>query len=207
MFEDWKQAWRQAVENFQRELDDDRGDDATRAMRRDERTTADALRRLDSELATARKNAATERNAEAVCLRREGLARNIGDTETADIAAEYATRHAERATILERKADVLEAERAMLVRDLDRMRAALAARKPDPQVAPGGTDAGPADTSGDDPAGSRPGAGVADSGPTTRAEARQTERERDEHNFRKMEREARERAAEARLEELKRKLR
>ncbi|MGH7443924.1 MAG: hypothetical protein ACREKM_03565, partial [Longimicrobiales bacterium] len=115
MFEDWKQAWRQAVENFQRELDDDRGDDATRAMRRDERTTADALPRLDSELATARKNAAAERTAESVCRRREGLARNIGDDETAAIAAEYAERHAERAAILERKADVLEAERALLV--------------------------------------------------------------------------------------------
>lgn len=183
MFEDWKHAWREAVANFQRELDHDGGDEGTRAMRRDERTTSDALRRLDSELSSARSNAAAERESEEVCRRREGLARNIGDDETAGIAADYAARHAERALILERKVDVLVAERALLVRDLERMRAALAARVGDPQVA----------------AGAAPGANP--------AAAADTERARDEHNFRKMEREARERAAEARLEELKRKLR
>ncbi|MGH7444035.1 MAG: hypothetical protein ACREKM_04125, partial [Longimicrobiales bacterium] len=65
-------------------------------------------------------------------------------------------------------------------------------RVPDPQVAPGGPPAGGPASAGS--GGGRPG-------------VQQTERERDEHNFRKMEREARERAAEARLEELKRKLR
>jgi hypothetical protein len=184
MFDDWKQAWREAVANFQRELDHDGGDEGTRAMRRDERTTADALRRLDSELSTARSNAAAERASEAVCRRREGQARTIGDGETEAIAAEYATRHAERALILERKVEVLVAERALVVRDLERMRSALAARVGDPQVAAG-----------------------APSGPTSAAAAADPERAREEHHFRKMEREARERAAEARLEELKRKLR
>ncbi len=185
MFEDWKQAWREAVANFQRELDEDGGDDTTRAMRRDERTTADALRRLDSELDTARRNAAAEREEEGVCRRREGLAHKIGDAETARVAAEYAERHAQRAVILERKVEVLEAERGLLLQDLERMRAALAARGTDPQVSAGaGANEGP-----------------------TRSEAASTEREREEHNFRRMEREARERAAEARLEELKRKLR
>ena len=183
MFADWKQAWREAVANFQRELDHDGGDEGTRAMRRDERTTSDALRRLDSELGTARSNAAAERESESVCRRRGDFAHDIGDEETARIALEYAERHAERALILERKVEVLEAERGLLVRDLERMRTALAARVGDPQVAAG--------------AAPRPAA----------AEAVRTEQERDDHNFRKMEREARERAADARLEELKRKLR
>lgn len=198
MFNDWKEAWRAAVENFQRELEGEDGDDATRAMRRDERVAADALRRLDAELSAARANAAKEREGEAVCRRREGMARDIDDGETARIAAEYAERHAERAAILERKVEVLSAERGLLVRDLEQMRATLEARGGDPQVRSGST----AGDIGDAAAGTAGSAGgphgpVAD--PSGRA--------RDEHNFRKMEREARERAAEARLEELKRKLR
>lgn len=177
MFEDWKQAWREAVANFQRELEDEPGDETTRAMRRDERKATDALRRLDAELAAARSNAAAERSEEAVCRRREGLARNAGEEETARIAAEFAGRHADRALVLERKVDVLEAERRLLVGDLDRMRVALGARSEEPRVEAGPPPPDPAD------------------------------REREEARFRRMEREARERAAEERLEELKRKLR
>ncbi len=179
MFEDWKQAWRDAVANFQRELEDEPGDETTRAMRRDERMAAEALRRLDAELAAARSNAAAERAEEAVCRRREGLARTAGEEETARIAAEFAARHAERALVLERKVEVLEAERRLLVGDLDRMRATLGARGADPRVT-----AGP-------PPSPDPGAA----------------REQEDARFRRMEREARERAAEERLAELKRKLR
>ncbi|NLG61637.1 MAG: hypothetical protein GX539_05285 [Candidatus Cloacimonetes bacterium] len=185
MFEDWKQAWREAVANFQRELEDEPGDATTRAMRRDERTAAESLRRLDAELAAARRNAEAERNEEAVCRRREGLAVKVGDTETARIAAEYAERHAERAVVLERKIEVLEAERLLLLGDLERMRAALRERGVEPRVESG--TGGPSF----EPS----------SGPDLR------EREREEQRFRRMEREARERAAEERLEELKRKLR
>lgn len=192
MFDDWKEAWRAAVENFQRELEGDDGDDATRAMRRDERLAADALRRLDAELSAARANAARERDAEKICRRREGMARDIADDETARIAGEYAVRHAERAVVLERKVEVLVAERDLLVRDLEQMRSALAARAADSQVHAGERD------------------GIAGGGPDTGPHgpvADPSGHERDDHNFRKMEREARERAAEARLEELKRKLR
>jgi hypothetical protein len=187
MFQDWKQAWRQAVENFQRELDDDGGDEGTRAMRRDERIASEAQVRLDAELARARKDAAAERESETVCRRREALAAKVSDAETARIAADYAARHAERAAILERKAEVLEQERALLLRDLEHMRSALAARGADPQVAAANAGA----------------ARAADSA----AAADPSGREREDFSFRKMEREARERAAEQRLEELKRKLR
>lgn len=185
MFDDWKQAWREAVANFQRELEDEPGDATTRAMRRDERTASDSLRRLDAELAAARRNAEAERSEEAVCRRREGLAEKVGDAETARIAAEYAERHAERAVVLERKVEVLEAERLLLLGDLGRMRTALEERGIEPRVGSGS--AGPA----------------FDEAPAP--DLREPERE--EQGFRRMEREARERAAEERLEELKRKLR
>ena len=185
MFQDWKQAWREAVENFQRELDGDGGDETTRAMRRDARVASEALVRLDAELERARRDAATEREAESVCRRRETLAAKVGDAETARIAADFAGRHAERAAILERKVDVLEAERALLVRDVAQMREALVQRDADPQVT-----AAPAAES-----------------PAAAAASAASPRERDDFKFRKMEREARERAADERLEELKRKLR
>src|SRR5690606_16825189 len=181
MFEDWKQAWREAVANFQRELEDEPGDATTRAMRRDERTAAESLRRLDAELAAARRNAEAERNEEAVCRRREGLAVKVGDTETARIAAEYAERHAERAVVLERKIEVLEAERLLLLGDLERMRAALRERGVEPRVE-SGTGGPPLEPP---------------SGPDLR------EREREGQRVRRMEREARERAAEERREQLK----
>ena len=177
MFQDWKQAWRAAVENFQRELDDDRGDDATRAMRRDERVAAEALVRLEAELDIARRDAASQRESEAVCRRREAMALKVDDAETARIAAQFADRHAERASLMERKTEVLEAERALLVRDLEHMHQALAERGAEPRVAASG------------------------------AAPRVDDSARDEGSFRKMERDVRERAAEERLEELKRKLR
>src|SRR5690606_7685257 len=170
MFEDWKQAWREAVANFQRELEDEPGDATTRAMRRDERTAAESLRRLDAELAAARRNAEAERNEEAVCRRREGLAVKVGDTETARIAAVHAARHAVRAVVLERKSEVVEAARLPLRGGLERMRAPRREGGEEPRVeaATGGPTYEPS------------------SGPDLRG------REREEQRFRRMVREARE---------------
>ena len=179
MFEDWKRAWREAVENFRRELSDTEaeGGDVTphvRAMRRDIVSVRGALSKLDAEVARSRREATGEREAEQTARRREGFARNIGDDETVRIASEYATRHAERAAVLERKIEVLLEERALLARDLDAMEEILAKH---PQVA-----AAP--------------------------EADQLEeRRRTDQDFGKLEREAREKAAAERLEELKRRMR
>jgi hypothetical protein len=179
MFEDWKQAWREAVENFRRELDDsEAGGNVSahiRAMRRDIASVRGALGKLDAEVSQARRDAVTEREAEEVCRRREGLARNVGDEETVRIAVTFATRHAERAGILERKVEVLLAERGVLARDLAGMEEALAAQ-PEPLATPPEPDA-------------------------------LERRERTNQDFGKLEREARERAAAERLEELKKKMR
>jgi hypothetical protein len=182
MFEDWKQAWREAVENFRRELKDSEEGDGSppdaRAMRRDVVTARGALDKLDAEIAQTRKDAATEREQETVCRRREGLAKNIGDRETARLAAEFAARHVERAIVFERKFEVLEQERRLLRRDLDVMEETLAAQ---PAVSPESiTD--------------RPRPDVLE------------ERAKEDRDFAKLDREARERAAEQRLEELKRKM-
>jgi hypothetical protein len=181
MFEDWKQAWREAVENFRRELKDSEEGDGSppdvRAMRRDVVSARGALDKLDAEIAQTRKDAATEREQETVCRRREGLAKNIGDGETARLAAEFAMRHVERATVFERKFEVLEQERALLRRDLDNMEETLTAQ---PAPAPEAIRARP---------------DVLE------------ERAKEDRDFAKLDREARERLAEQRLEELKRKMR
>lgn len=182
MFEDWKQAWRDAVENFRRELSGDEGsaDSRTRAMQREFSSARGALDKLDGEIRRTRREASDERENEQVCRRRESMARRIDDEETVRIAVEFAVRHAERATILERKVEVLLQERALVERDLDSMKQTLADR------------------------GVRPGLNA-----EPEKEIRQIfeERERENRDFSKLEKEARERAAEERLEELKRKMR
>jgi hypothetical protein len=173
MFDDWKRAWREAVANFQRELHDEEAVTAGRfqSLRRELGTARGALLKLEAELETARRTAAAERESEAVCRRREGMATAIGDSETARIASEYALRHGERASVLERKAEVLDAERVLLRRDVAGMEQALASA---------------AD-------GSEPDVLLDDD------EAREWER-------RRLDRMQRERAADARLEELKRRM-
>ncbi len=134
MFDDWKNAWRVAVENFEREVraDDDRygGFGHGNGMRRQLTAARGALGRLDAEIDRAAKEAAAEREAEQVCIRRQALAADIDDQETSRIASEYAVRHAERASIYERKADVLTDERTLLMRDIESMEAEIATHPP-----------------------------------------------------------------------------
>lgn len=192
MFAAWKQAWKDAVENFYRELDPDRYGPASRgmtsAMRRDLDTARASLRRVEADLAHTRQALALELEHEADCRRRETLASKIDDFETARLAAEYATRHAERAAILRQKADALTAECDLLRRDLDSMLNTL--QRLDPGA---GQDTTPADWDQTDEH-------YAPEPPPTASSAAEPE-------FERLEREARERAAEARLQELKEKLR
>lgn len=136
MLDELRNAWREAVRNFRRELSADLDEGADPTATRDDhrvRTTIQTaereLRRLEEELRNTRRHLEEERAAAERCLRRESLARAIGDTETAQLGARFAARHAEKAALLERKADVLSAELGMREREMDEMRAALAARR------------------------------------------------------------------------------
>lgn len=178
MFEDWKKAWREAVENFRRELEGADGDVSAhvRAMRRETVSARGALAKLLDEIRRTRRQAENERELEQVCRRREGLARDVNDDETVRVAREYAARHAERGAVLERKVEVLEQEHALLARDLDSMEHVLAAH-PDTAV------------------GAAPGVDALDP------------RDRTDRDFGQLEQEAREKAAAQQLEELKRRMR
>jgi hypothetical protein len=175
MFQDWKDAWRQAVENFRHEIGDEAPDDApptARAMYRELTSAREAFSRLEAEILHTQRDAEAERESEAVCRRRETQARRIGDEETIRIAVEYAERHAERAVVFERKVSVLTEERALLRRDLEAMEKIAAEHMP-----------------------------------SASSPDQLEQREKQERDFGKLEREAREKAAADRLEELKRKMR
>ncbi len=227
MFEDLRKAWDDAVQNFWRELDaQDEGDPGHQgaprrqlaAMRR-ELGTADAeLKRLDADLARTRSAVESERREVETNRRRLAMAEGIGDAETARLAVTFAERAAERAAVLERKAEVIEAERVLRARDLTEMRKAV-----DAAAAALGTEAGapgvhgPAGFAGDVSDGVGGGRGdpgdfgldePSSDGPAWPPGSGLSDDERDaqDREFRRIRREAREKEAEARLEELKRKM-
>jgi hypothetical protein len=141
MFEDWKRAWREAVENFQREVQggDEHLPPRVRAMERELVTASGALARLDQEIRRARRDLEAEQESLTICRRREHFAREAGDEETVRIALEFAARHEERIGLLSRKAAVLEDERSLLDRDISEMRKLVAEAAPaDPAGTVGG---------------------------------------------------------------------
>lgn len=114
MFDNLRRAFHEAVDNLQRELDRDAVPEAVdrllRGMQREAVEARAALEASKEQLARARKRSGEEaRNAE-ICERREVLAREIGDTDTAGVAARYAERHAGRSRVLADKASAIEAE-------------------------------------------------------------------------------------------------
>jgi ABC-type phosphate transport system auxiliary subunit len=120
MFENFRRAWRQAVDNFWTELEGGSagGDARARALYREVANARNQLGRLEREIGECRHGLDHERKQADVCARRERMAHDIGDVETARIAADYRARHEERAQVLSRKLDALQAERALCERCL-----------------------------------------------------------------------------------------
>ena len=184
MFDDWRRAWREAVENFRRELDAGSagGDAAATRLYREVYGARATLRQLEAELGRVRRAQQAEHTEAETCRRREEMARRIADAETQALAAQYAERHDERAAVLARKVEVMEAELTLHRRELAEMETAARARGgPMPPPTP------------DMP---RPGDA-----------SRVADREDEDAEFRRLDRAARERAAEERLEELKKRMR
>lgn len=115
MFDDLREAFRQAIENFKTELSRDEVpetvDQLLRAMREEVTDVQAATRKLDDEIRLALKGAEAEAKEAGTCRRRERMARKIGDEETARVAGEYAEKHESRKAVLERKALALKEER------------------------------------------------------------------------------------------------
>jgi len=125
MFEDLRAAFRQAVENFNRELHRDRVpetfDEILKGMKRELVDARAHLSDLEDQVERTTARARHEAEQVEVCRRREQMARSIEDSETADIAAEYLERHRQRHGVLERKLTTLREELELQRREVEEM--------------------------------------------------------------------------------------
>lgn len=129
MFENLRDAFREAIENFNRELNRDQVPESVDRLlvgMRSEVVDAKArISELETQIERSRAEVDTERKAADTALRRERMARDIEDGETAEIAARFAAKHTERRGLLEQKVTALEGELAFLRREYEEMMAKL----------------------------------------------------------------------------------
>lgn len=136
MFEDLRRAFREALDNFQQELNRDRipgSVDRLLSGMVDEVTEAKTrLAELESQIERTRSESAKEGEELATCLRRAALAREIDDEETARLAEEYGEKHRHRKEILDQKVEALlreaELRRSEVEEMLERVKEARARR-------------------------------------------------------------------------------
>lgn len=114
MFEKLRDAFREAVNNFQEEMSRDdvpeTVDRLLRGMREEAAATQAHVKRLEQEIEVTRKIAEREGRDAQTCRRREELARKIGDEETARVAAEFAVKHENKRDVIRHKVEVLQEE-------------------------------------------------------------------------------------------------
>lgn len=114
MFEDLRAAFREAIENFNRELRHDQVPETVDRllvqMRNEIADEKAAVKRLEEEIERARAEARREKEQGETARRREQMARRIGDQETADVAARYAAKHEGHHQVIERKVTALTEE-------------------------------------------------------------------------------------------------
>ena len=107
MFENLRRAFKEAVDNFNRELERDAMPEAMdgllKGMEKEAVAAKSGLEALRQELEVARKRATAEQREAEVCRRREELARKIGDDETAEIAAKFGEKHERHCQVLNEK--------------------------------------------------------------------------------------------------------
>ncbi len=125
MFDNLRQAFREAVDNFKDELGRDEIPEAvTRLLREMKREAADTkaeIRRLKEAIRGAIDRAAKEKDEAKTCRRREKMALEISDEETARLAREYAEKHEHRRSVLEHKALALKEELDMRQEEFEEM--------------------------------------------------------------------------------------
>ncbi|MBT8398247.1 MAG: hypothetical protein HKO65_19445 [Gemmatimonadetes bacterium] len=114
MFENLRNAFREAIDNFNKELGRDEVPDVVdgllRQMHEEVTDTKAQLYTLEEQIKRAIQLSEMEEKEAATCRRREEMARKIGDNETADVAAEYAEKHERRREIQAQKALALREE-------------------------------------------------------------------------------------------------
>ena len=114
MFDNLRRAFREAADNFKEELERDdvpeAVDDLLRAMKREATDTQAETQRLEAAIKKAIAATEVEKREAETCQRREKMALDIGDEETARVARQYAEKHEHRREVHERKALALKEE-------------------------------------------------------------------------------------------------
>ena len=126
MFESLREAFRQALDNFNTEVRRDRVPEAADRLLRAMKSELVELQKQSLELVDevkgVREEAHREREAAKTCLRREEMALEIKDDETASVAKEFARKHLQRYEILTEKGEILQRELEERERNLDEMK-------------------------------------------------------------------------------------
>ncbi len=129
MFDNLRQAFREAVDNFKDELGRDEIPEAVdrllREMKREAADTKAEIRRLEEAIQGAIEKAEKEKGEGKTCRRREKMALEISDEETARLAREYAEKHEHRRSVLEHKALALKEELDMRQEEFGEMLKAI----------------------------------------------------------------------------------
>ncbi len=129
MFEDLRAAFREALDNFNKELKRDQVPETVDrllvGMKNELIDEKAQVRGLEEELERATAASQREKEAGLTCRRREKMARDIGDEETANLAAQHAAKHEGHQAVLEKKAQAIREELAFRRQSVEEMTAQL----------------------------------------------------------------------------------
>lgn len=129
MFESLRDAFREAVANFKDEMARDQVpetvDRLLSGMVEEVTDAKAALHELENQIQRTRAEAAKAKSELETCQRRERMAREIGDAETARVAHEFGEKYEKRRTLMERKAVALGEELEFRKSELDEMLAKI----------------------------------------------------------------------------------
>lgn len=129
MFDNLRNAFREAIDNFQKELNREQvPENVDKLLRGMIDEVADAkvrLKELEDQLERARKEAEVERAQAKTAIRRGEMAEKIGDEETVAVARSFAEKHARRQILLEQKATALQEEMEFRAGEIEEMMKSL----------------------------------------------------------------------------------
>jgi phage shock protein A len=125
MFDNLRNAFREAIDNFNKELQRDQipeaVDNLLAGMRAEVVDAQARVRELEAQIARATAEAERERSEAATARRRGKMAADIGDSDTAEVADQYAATREERLRVLEQTAAAMKEELALRSREVQEM--------------------------------------------------------------------------------------
>lgn len=125
MFDNLRNAFREALDNFNKELHRDQVPEAVdrllAGMRAEVAEAQARVRELEVQITRATAEAEREKAEAATARRRGKMAADIGDADTAEVATQYAASREERQRVLEQKAVAMKEELAIRSREVQDM--------------------------------------------------------------------------------------